>query len=389
MKSLAQIATVIALLMMTGPACDRLKNSSNSAPATADWPRISVFRHVTGLDRPVHITNAADGSRRMFVVEQRGRIIEVRGNAPLKESFLDIAGRVSCCGERGLLSVAFPPDYTAKRHVYVYYTDINGDTVVARYRSGGDGGAPDPESEEILLTVSQPFPNHNGGQLAFGPDGYLYIGTGDGGAGGDPLENGQKAGARLGKILRIDVESSDSPYGIPGDNPYLVLRGYRPDIWALGLRNPWRFSFDRQTGDLYIADVGQDRYEEINFQPAASQGGENYGWNIMEGTRCFKPAPCDKTGLAMPVAEYDHSRGCSVTGGFVYRGREFPEMQGIYFYGDYCSGRIWGLRRSGMTWETAELLDTDLSISTFGEDEEGNLYIADHETGSIYRLESR
>lgn len=381
------MAVMLGAVMLLGSACDMSQSNSPSAPTGKGWPEISLSLKVSGLSSPTHIANAGDGSNRLFVVEQQGRIIIVKDNLPLTRPFLDIVGRVSCCGERGLLSVAFPPGYAAKRYFYVNYTDIAGDTVVARYRVSANPDIADPGSEEILLTVDQPFANHNGGQLAFGPDGYLYIGMGDGGSGGDPFENGQKPGTLLGKILRIDVESGRSPYGIPYDNPYLTNPNYRPEIWAIGLRNPWRFSFDRKTGDLYLADVGQDLYEEVHFQPAVSRGGENYGWNIMEGAHCFSSDPCDKTGLVMPVAEYDHSKGCSITGGMVYRGREFPVMQGVYFYGDYCSGRIWGLRRSGTSWDEGELMDSTHKISTFGEGEDGTIYIADHGTGSIYKIE--
>lgn len=381
------LALVIGAAIMLGLACDVFQTESPLAPSVIGWPEISLSLKASGLDRPVHIANAGDGSDRLFVVEQPGRIVIVKDGAPLTTPFLDIVSRVSCCGERGLLSVAFPPGYLAKGYFYVNYTDIAGNTVVARYRVSANPDIADPASEEILLTIEQPFQNHNGGQLAFGPDGFLYIGMGDGGSAGDPFGNGQKPEALLGKMLRIDVESGRFPYAIPPDNPYLKNTNSRPEIWAVGLRNPWRFSFDRKTGDLYLADVGQNLFEEVHFQPAGSVGGENYGWNILEGTHCFKTDPCDKTGLVIPVAEYDHSKGCSVTGGMVYRGPGFSGMQGIYFYGDYCSGRIWGLRPSGTSWETAELIDSAYSISTFGEDEEGNIYIADHVAGSIYKIE--
>jgi len=298
---------------------------------------------------------------------------------------------VACCGEQGLLSVAFPPGFPAKQHFYVNYTRIaDGATVVARYRvSAGDTNTADPASEEVLLTIPQPFSNHNGGQLAFGPDGYLYIGMGDGGSGGDPLNNGQTPGVLPGKLLRIDVESSVVPYGIPGTNPFLGMAGYREEIWALGLRNPWRFSFDRLTGDLYIADVGQGAVEEVDVQPAGSPGGQNYGWNIMEGGGCYNSATCNTTGLTLPVATYDHSQGCSVTGGMVYRGPAFPGLQGIYFYGDYCSGRIWGLRKNGAGWETTVLRDpgnTPMNITTFGEDEAGNVYVVNYANGDLLKI---
>jgi glucose/arabinose dehydrogenase len=270
----------------------------------------------------------------------------------------------------------------------VNYTNRSGDTVVARFRATKDPDRADAASEEVLLTVKQPFANHNGGQLAFGPDGYLYIGMGDGGSAGDPFRNGQKMDALLGKLLRIDVGSGVRPYAVPVANPFSGKKGAAPEIWALGLRNPWRFSFDRKTGDLFIADVGQNAYEEVNVQPAASKGGENYGWNVMEGMHCFRSKTCAGSGMVLPVAEYDHDSGCSVTGGMVYRGRAFPLLDGIYLYGDYCSGRVWGMRRSGEQWLVKELARTRFSISTFGEDEDGELYIADHDGGGIYRIES-
>ncbi len=364
--------------------------ASCAAPARAqsgaDWPQLILTPVVGGLQSPVHITHAGDGSGRLFVVEQPGRIRLIKGGALLGAPFLDIRDRVGCCGERGLLSVAFPPDYESKGYFYVNYTGKSGDTIVARFSVTADPDVADPGSEEIVLTVDQPYANHNGGQLAFGPaDGYLYIGMGDGGSAGDPQNRAQNPAELLGKILRIDVESGFRPYVVPVTNPYTRTVGYRGEIWALGLRNPWRFSFDRQTADLYIGDVGQGAWEEIDFQAAASPGGENYGWRIMEGSHCYNSATCDQTGLVLPVAEYNHSLGCSVTGGMVYRGQDYPRMQGVYFYGDYCTGTVWGLRRAGTAWQSNVLLTTAFSISTFGEDESGNVYLADY-GGDIYLL---
>jgi len=285
-----------------------------------------------------------------------------------------------------LLGLAFPPDYATRRHFYVHYTGKSGvgDTVVARYRLGADPDVADPASATVLLRQAQPFANHNGGHLAFGPDGYLYIGLGDGGAAGDPFGNAQNPRTLLGKLLRVDVESGADPYAIPPDNPF------GNEIWALGLRNPWRFSFVRAAGDLYIGDVGQNAYEEVSFQPAASRGGQNYGWNVMEGMHCYRGAGCDQTDLTAPVAEYGHDSGnCSITGGYVYRGAQYPSLQGIYFYGDFCSGRLWGLRRSASGWQNARLLDSGLSLSSFGEDESGNLYLVDYGKGDLHRLAPR
>jgi glucose/arabinose dehydrogenase len=352
------------------------------------WPDISLTRAFSGLNQPTHITHAGDGSNRLFITEQRGRIILIKDDNIAPRPFLDISKRTGCCGERGLLSVVFPPGYKEKKYFYVDYTDRSGDTVVARFRTAQDPDMADPNSEEIILTVKQPYANHNGGQLAFGPEGYLYIGMGDGGSAGDPHGYAQNPSSLLGKMLRINVESGRKPYATPPDNPFAGHKAYRSEIWATGLRNPWRFSFDRKTGDLYIADVGQNKYEEINAEPKGSSGGRNYGWNIMEGLHCYKSEDCRRNGLTLPVAEYDHDKGCSVTGGMVYRGRKFPQMQGTYLYGDFCSGRIWGLRQPGEEWENKMLKDSGLSISTFGEDESGEIYVADYGKGNIYRVEA-
>lgn len=352
------------------------------------WPELTLKLTHSGIKQPTHITHAGDNSNRLFVTEQRGRILLIRNSSANKKPFLDIADRVSCCGERGLLGIAFPTGYHEKRYFYVNYTGRAGDTVVARYRSTRDPDRADPESEEIIMTIKQPYANHNGGQLAFGPDGYLYVGMGDGGSAGDPKNYAQNPSSLLGKMLRIDVESNRKPYAIPSDNPFINNKTFRPEIWASGLRNPWRFSFDRKSGDLFIADVGQNNYEEINVEPKGSKGGRNFGWNIMEGLHCYATENCERSGLSVPIAEYDHDRGCSVTGGMVYRGSMFPQMQGIYLYGDFCSGRIWGLKQSGAKWMNRELKDSGISISTFGEDEAGEIYVADYSKGNIYRIEA-
>ncbi|HJX15931.1 MAG TPA: PQQ-dependent sugar dehydrogenase [Candidatus Deferrimicrobiaceae bacterium] len=354
-------------------------------PPPAQNLQVTLVEAGTGFALPVQVTHAGDGSGRVFVVEQAGTIRTLDNSAALP--FLDIRDRVLSGGEQGLLSVAFPPGFAATRRFYVNYTRIqDGATVVSRFLVNSDSRAADNGSETVLLTIAQPFSNHNGGQLAFGPDGYLYIGMGDGGSGGDPFNNAQNPASLLGKILRIDVESGQAPYAVPASNPFLSDNTARGEIWATGLRNPWRFSFDRATGDLYIGDVGQGQFEEIDFQPSASPGGENYGWNVMEGAHCFLGPSCDNTGLVLPVAEYDHGLGCSVSGGMVYRGAEFPSFQGTYVYGDFCTGRIWGLRKVGTTWENTLLADTTHQISAFGEDEAGNLYVASYGTGTVYRI---
>jgi uncharacterized protein (TIGR03437 family) len=288
--------------------------------------------------------------------------------------------------ERGLLGLAFPPGFAQKQRFYVDYTDLNGDTIVAQYRVSSNPDVADAASETVLLKIAQPFANHNGGQVRFGPDGYLYIAMGDGGSAGDPLGNGQNRGALLGKLLRVDVESDPGRVRIPPDNPFVNVAGTRPEIWAFGLRNPWRFSFDRAAGDLWIGDVGQDSYEEVDFQPASSHGGEDYGWNLMEATHCYVNN-CNKNGLTLPVAEYPHTEGCSVTGGFMYRGRSSPGLRGVYLYGDYCSGRIWGIERQGTAWVNRPLLASAFGITTFGEDDAGEIYVADAAAGAVYRID--
>lgn len=389
--------------------------STVSAPIALGviWPTISLNEVISGLNQPLYITHAGDGSGRMFIVEKGGRIKIYLGYT-YEGTFLDIHTKVSTSSEQGLLSVAFPPDYESQKHFYVDYTNLAGDTVIARYLVSSDPNLADFASEEILLTIDQPYANHNGGQLAFGPDGYLYIGMGDGGSGGDPGNRAQNPAELLGKILRIDVERATTaippigsyhaafpvvfrsgdklPYRIPPDNPFINTPGYRPEIWALGLRNPWRFSFDRTTGDLYIADVGQDTVEEVNFQPAGDPGGRNYGWRILEGTNCYNPASgcVPPPGYIAPAFEYNHgnndSIGCSVTGGFVYRGSTYPSMQGVFFYGDYCTGKIWGASNNS-GWQTSLLTTAPFTISTFGQDESGEIYLADFGNGKIYRIQ--
>lgn len=342
---------------------------------------------VTGLSGLTDIQNAGDGSGRLFLVQQSGLIRVMRNGALLAVPFLDIRGKTREDGERGLLGLAFPPGFREKQRFYVDYTDLNGDTVIAQYQVPANGDVADAASEGVLLKIAQPFANHKGGQVRFGPDGYLYIAMGDGGSGGDPMGNGQKLGTLLGKLLRIDVDSNPGQVRIPPDNPFVNTAGARAEIWAYGLRNPWRFSFDRATRDVWIADVGQGTYEEVDFQPASGRGGENYGWNRMEGLHCYQ-AGCQMQGLTLPVAEYSHEAGgCSVTGGFVYRGRLSPGLRGLYLYGDYCSGRIWGLERQGDGWNNRQLLASGFTIPTFGEDEGGEVYVANAGNGSVHRIE--
>jgi uncharacterized repeat protein (TIGR01451 family) len=348
----------------------------------------------TGLERPVQVTHAGDGSGRLFVVEQPGRIRIIQNGSVLTTPFLDVTNKVDYGGERGLLGLAFHPDYASNGYFYVNYTNTSGDTVVARYSVSSNPNQANAGSAFTILSVDQPYANHNGGQVLFGPhDGHLYIGMGDGGSGGDPLNSGQDTSTLLGAMLRIDVDGG-TPYAIPPDNPYVGKSG-RDEIWAIGLRNPWRFSFDRSTGDLYIGDVGQNEWEEISYQASSTPGGVNFGWRCREGTHTYTSSPpCnDPTwldNLTDPIAEYNHSVGRSVTGGFVYRGILYPDLVGRYFYADFVQGKIWSLYKTGSnpeTWSVPELeLDTSLPIAAFGEDEEGELYIADWGGGTIRRL---
>ena len=358
----------------------------------AQDPEIRLIQVAAGLTSPVDIQSAKDGSGRLFIVQQNGLIRLLHEGALATAPFLDIQSRTRSNGECGLLGLAFPPGFREKRYFYVNYTDTGCvNSIVARYRvSGSSPDRAEASSEQVLLTLRQPFTNHNGGQLQFGPDGFLYIGFGDGGSGGDPQNNAQNPQSLLGKMLRLDTESGGAPYRIPPSNPFVGDARFRPEIWASGLRNPWRFSFDRETGDLWIGDVGQNRAEEIDFQSALSQGGENYGWRTMEGMQCFNPPDnCNRNGLTPPVYEYTRGQGdISVTGGYVYRGSRWPALRGTYFYADYATGRIWGMRREGPLFNSRLLLRPQATyISTFGEDEAGELYLAHHGGGVVYRIE--
>jgi glucose/arabinose dehydrogenase len=333
---------------------------------------------VSGLERPVDLQPVGDGSGRLFIIEKTGRIRIIQDGQLLEMPFMDIDERVGSIGnEQGLLGMAFHPNYSENGFFYVNYTDNNGNTVIARYQVTDDPNLADPDSEVVLLNVSQPFPNHNGGVLVFGPDGYLYAGLGDGGSVGDPRGNAQSLDTLLGKILRLDVDSGE-PYAIPPDNPF------GDEIWAYGLRNPWRFSFDKNNGDLFIGDVGQGNWEEIDFVVAGSPGGLNFGWDYFEGTHPYEGTPPQDAQLVPPVAEYSHGEGCSVTGGYVYRG-SMPEWNGIYLYGDYCSGTIWGLIRSGEGWQNQALFGASGRITSFGQDESGEIYLLT-DGGEILRL---
>lgn len=396
--SVVIVAGVLALIGWSlAASSSSVATEISDAKTSAVLPDVSITLDeivASGFSQPVQVTHAGDGSNRLFVVEQPGRIKVIQGGPVLPTSFLDITSLVYYGGERGLLGLAFHPDYVSNGYFYVNYTDLSGDTVIARYTVSADPNQADAGSAFTLMTIDQPYSNHNGGQLLFGPhDGYLYIGMGDGGSGGDPLNSGQDIDTLLGAMLRIDVDAG-TPYAVPADNPYVGEPGL-DEIWAIGLRNPWRFSFDRDTGDLYIGDVGQNLWEEISYQAWDTPGGVNFGWRCREGTHTYSTSPpCDDpvllAKLTDPIAEYNHAEGRSVTGGFVYRGALYPNLVGRYFYADYVDGKIWSLYKTGSnpdTWSAPELeLDTSFNVSAFGEDEQGEVYVVDRSGGAVRRL---
>jgi glucose/arabinose dehydrogenase len=369
------------------PVPTPVPNTLTPAPTTGPI-RIALVPLVSGITKPTNLVSANDKSDRLFITAKPGQIQIIANDQVLPQPFLDIRPLVTESGsnERGLLGLAFSPNYTTDGFFYLDYTrQPDGALIIARYRvSKDDPNVADPNSGLTLLKIDKLQANHNGGQLAFGPDGYLYIGMGDGGGQNDPhgtIGNGQDLKTLLGKILRIDVLKTDR-YTIPLSNPF------GDEIWAYGLRNPWRFSFDRLTGDLYIADVGEATYEEIEFQPANDRGGENYGWRIMEGVDChITEQVCDPTQFVSPIMEYTHDEGCAITGGYVYRGQKYPQLHGDYFFSDYCSGNIWTLSRSASgDWQMIKRLDTAFAIDSFGEDQNGELYVLDFDNGTVYRL---
>lgn len=384
MRKIGMFALLVMLIGVTVAAGQDVAVPS----APPDGTAYELVEVASGFVRPVFLTHAGDGSERSFIVEQNGKIFVMQDGNVLGTPFLDASALVSRdANERGLLGLAFHPNYAENGFFYLNYTDRAGNTVVARYTtSADDSNVADPDSAQTILGINQPYANHNGGDIAFGPDGYLYIGMGDGGSAGDPQGHAQNPSSLLGKILRIDVDGGE-PYTIPEDNPFVADSSYAPEIWALGVRNPWRFSFDALTGDLYIADVGQNQWEEVNFQPAGL-GGINYGWNIMEGMHRYSGEPVPE-GLTPPFAEYSHAEGCSITGGYVYRGEELPNLQGVYFFADYCSGVIWSSYRdaSGI-WQTNPFMESSLTVSSFGVDEAGELYVINH-TGTVAKLAAK
>jgi len=385
----------------SGDGCSATCELENRSALCAGVPSVSgtalaSVRVAHGLTRPVHVTAPPLDPSRLFIVEQGGLVKILKNGVVLPAPFLDIRSRVSCCGERGLLSLAFHPDYEANGYFFVNYTNTAGDTEVRRFSVSANPDQADASSSVLVIAIPQDFANHNGGQIAFGPDGYLYVGMGDGGSGGDPNERSQDPMQLLGKMLRLDV--SVMPYAIPATNPFVGDPGVRDEIWALGLRNPWRFAFDRDTGDLYIADVGQNQFEEVDVQPAASSGGENYGWDVFEGNACYEPTPpatsCPSPplGFTFPVLVYDHSVGCSITGGHVYRGCRLPDLRGTYFYSDFCSPFVKTFRGvSGGVAQNLGDVTADIApggglsiggLSSFGEDARGELYLVDYGGGA-------
>jgi glucose/arabinose dehydrogenase len=364
-------------LALAASSCGSQSENETTAPPPGTVP-VALEEVAEGLAFPLYLTTPA-GDPRLFVVEKGGAIRIIKDGALLPTPFLDIHAMVSTGSEQGLLGLAFDPAYATNGRFIVHYTDVAGDTRLSAFQVSGDPDRADATSERVLLAVDQPFANHNGGQIAFGPDGLLYLGLGDGGSGGDPDGRGQRLDDLLGSILRLAL-SPTSGYTVPLDNPFVGVSGDRGEIWSYGLRNPWRFSFDRLTGDLYIGDVGESRLEEIDVAPAGAGGGRgvNYGWNVMEGLSCYAASGCDTTGLALPALQYAHNEGCSVTGGYVYRGAAIPPLQGVYFYADYCSGFVRSFRLvNGVPAEQADwpTLRPGGSIPSFGEDAAGELYV--------------
>ena len=384
-KRRAPGALVVALpLLLFSTACS---DEGPTDPEPVEDGVLALELVTDAVASPVYVTSPPGDASRLFILEKAGRVRVVRDGVLLDDPFLDIADATSDAGERGLLGMAFHPDYADNGFVFVHHTDLDGDTRLLRYTASSEEEA-DPASATVLLQVTQPFSNHNGGQIAFGPDGMLYVGLGDGGSGGDPQGNGQDPSTLLGTLLRIDVDGG-APYAVPADNPFVSDPDGADEVWVYGLRNPWRFSFDALTGDLWIGDVGQNRVEEISLQPASSAGGENYGWNVMEGSLCYEADSCDTSGLTLPVHEYEHPEGCSVTGGYVYRGQAIPWLEGRYLFGDFCSGFVRSFVLSGGSAEdvqdhSGELGDVG-SLVSFGEDAAGELYVVDI-GGAVHRI---
>lgn len=400
---LARVLTTLLGSILLGTVL--LSPTTHAAPTDVTWPMIRIQAIAEGFSRPVNLVSAQDGTGRLFVVERGGSIYIIDNGERLETPFLNIASRVTnpeACNECGLLGLAFPTNFAEDGYFFVNYTsnenrvpgetgdpDGNSDTVIARFRLSDNPNVADPNSEETILEINQPAGNHNGGHILFGPDSYLYIGMGDGGGSDDTYANAQNPASPHGKMLRIEVGATGT-YTVPADNPFINTEGYLDEIWALGLRNPWRFNFDPITGDLYIADVGQGGEEEVSYIAAdkLGNGGMNFGWPIFEGTTCHLPpnaGDCERTDLIQPIIRYDHSGGdCSITGGFVYRS-PMPFQSPIYLYGDFCSGVVRGAQPEGETWQTHILQDYNFMITSFGEDEDGTLYVVSY-AGTVYQI---
>ena len=391
MPTLPKLARFCLLILLVGASLTGMSGRGRAQDAAFDPAGFAVGMEplVDGLTQPVQLVDLDDGTGRMLIVQQDGLIRILRDGALDETAFLDVSGRISGSSEQGLLSVAPHPDFAENGTFFIFYTDLDGNEVVERWTvDAANPDLADPASAEPVLLVEDPYPNHNGGLLLFGPDGYLYIGLGDGGSGGDPLGNGQDLATLLGSILRVDVDNraEGQGYGIPDDNPFVDSTGAAPEIWSYGLRNPWRFSFDRETGDLYVGDVGQGEIEEADVQPAG-EGGLNFGWNIKEGPACYESSSCDGADLVDPFFSYTHDEGgCSITGGYVYRGEAVPALDGVYLTGDYCSGKLWGVGTDADgAWLASEPIETGFQISSFAEDASGEVYVLDY-AGAIYRI---
>lgn len=375
---------LVGWLLLRKPTVNPVATSNS----TSKEVKAQVALFASGVEKPTGI--AASGvanDKRLFVLSQSGKVNVVNGSGTVvTEPFLDVSSLVSFGGEAGLLGMAFSPKYATDGYFYVNYIDKDLNTVVARYKVSSDENTADASSAQVILKLKQPYQNHNGGALAFGPDGYLYIAFGDGGSAGDPHKYGQDMSTWLGKILRIDV--STLPYKSPADNPFVTTAGAKPEIWSTGLRNPWRISFDSKTHEMYIADVGQGEIEEIDVE-AAGKGGNNYGWRCYEGEKEFKTDGClTRDKYVFPALSYDHKEGrCSVTGGYVYRGVAYPDLTGKYFYGDYCGGQVYFMEKKDGKFSATKAIDTPYKISTFGQDNAGELYLADYVSGAIYRIQ--
>ncbi len=391
MKVLTRVAGcgVAALAAMSSTNC-----ASSGVSFFPPDSSLALALVAQGLNFPLYLTTPPGDTARLFIVEKGGAIKIIQHGQLLPTPFLNISGKISNGGEQGLLGLAFYPDYATSGRFVVSYTSpvgtqAGGTSVIAGYHVSADSNLADP-TESVILTLDQPYTNHNGGMVTFGPDGMLYIGFGDGGSAGDPQRHGQNRGDLLGSLLRIDV-SGASGYTVPADNPYVGMAGLAPELWDYGLRNPWRFSFDRDNGDLYIGDVGQGAREEIDVSLAGAQAGVNYGWNIMEGIGCYNAGSCNQTGLTLPIVDYSHADGCSVTGGYVYRGSQAPAADGVYFYSDYCSGWVRSFRyQAGQAVEQSDwpLLSPRDNVPSFGEDANGELYVL-AASGRVYRVVPR